>query len=102
MKTRLALAIILLAVAAVGAAEPVSITLPPDATALADGPGLAVTETQCKMCHSLDYITTQPRGAAAQWQGVVTKMKAVYGAPLGDADAKTIVDYLAVHYGPPR
>ena len=97
-----AVAMLLLAVAAVAAEQRVSITLPAESVTLPDGPGMAVTETQCKMCHSLDYITTQPRGAAAQWQGVVTKMKTVYGAPVSDGDARTIADYLAAHYGQPR
>ena len=66
---------------------------------LADGPGREVTETQCRVCHSLDYVTTQPPSGAAQWQGVVTKMRAVYGAPISDADAKAIADYLTASYG---
>jgi len=97
-----ALAVTLLAAPPLAAEDRVSILLPPDTVTLADGPGMAVTETQCKMCHSLDYITTQPRGPAAQWHGVVAKMKTVYGAPIGDSDAKAIADYLAAHYGPPR
>lgn len=86
---------------AVRADDTVTITLPPDDVKLADGPGRDVTETQCRMCHSLDYVTTQPRGGAAQWQGVVTKMRTVYAAPIGEADAKTIADYLTDHYGGP-
>ena len=89
-------------VGTVAAEERVSITLPPESVTLSAGPGMAVTETQCRMCHSLDYITTQPRGAAAQWQGVVTKMKNVYAAPLSEDEAKAIVEYLASHYGPTR
>src|SRR5438309_3605017 len=81
-------------VASAAAEEGVSITLPPEAVTLPAGPGMAVTETQCKMCHSLDYITTQPRGGAAQWQGVVTKMKTVYSAPLSADESKAIVEYL--------
>jgi cytochrome c5 len=88
--------------ATAAADERVSITLPPDVVTLAAGPGLAVTETQCRMCHSLDYITTQPRGGATQWQAVVAKMKTVYGAPLGEEDTKAILEYLTSHYGPTR
>jgi mono/diheme cytochrome c family protein len=79
--------------------ETVTITLPPDDIRLAPGPGADAAQTQCAFCHSLDYITTQPRGLATQWQGVVTKMIKVYGAPLSDADAKAISAYLATHYG---
>ncbi len=44
----------------------------------------------------------QPGGDAKQWQGVVTKMVNVYKAPISEADAKTIVEYLASAYGPAR
>ena len=86
-------------VALLAADETVSITLPLDQITLAPAPGRDVTETQCRMCHSLDYVTTQPRVGAAQWQGVVTKMRTVYGAPISDADAKAIADYLKANYG---
>ncbi len=81
-------------------AETVSITLPQDNVALAPGPGADAAQTQCAFCHSLDYITMQPKGPAAQWQNVVTKMIKVFGAPLSDADARAIVGYLATHYAP--
>jgi sulfite dehydrogenase (cytochrome) subunit B len=93
------LALALLAATPAAAEDRVSITLPAESVTLAAGPGMAVTETQCRMCHSLDYITTQPRGGATQWQNVVTKMKTVYAAPLSDDEAKAIVEYLAAHYG---
>jgi cytochrome c5 len=98
----LALGLALSIIGTAAAEDRVSITLPPDSVTLPAGPGMAVTETQCKMCHSLDYITTQPRGGTAQWQGVVTKMKNVYAAPLSEDEAKAIVEYLAAHYGPAR
>ena len=41
----------------------------------------------------------QPRGDAKQWEGVVTKMIKVFGAPVSDQDAKAIVEYLATQYG---
>jgi hypothetical protein len=50
-------------------------------------------------CHSTDYIVMQPHGNAKQWDGVVTKMIKVFGAPVSDQDAKTIVEYLATQYG---
>ena len=63
------------------------------------GPGVEVTRQQCVSCHSTDYIVMQPRGNARQWDGVVTKMIKVFGAPVSDQDAKTIVEYLATQYG---
>jgi len=92
--------LLVMTVTTMAVAETVSITLPPDQVALAPGPGADVAQTQCAFCHSLDYITTQPKGPAAQWQSVVTKMIKVFGAPLSDADAQAIVGYLATHYAP--
>ena len=92
-------AAVLAGVAILAADETVSISLPGEHTALAAGPGREVTETQCRVCHSLDYLTTQPPSGAAQWQGVVTKMRTVFGAPISDADAKAITDYLTSAYG---
>ena len=66
---------------------------------LKPGPGVEVTRQQCVSCHSTDYIVMQPRGDAKQWDGVVTKMIKVFGAPVNDQDAKTIVEYLATQYG---
>ena len=94
-----ALALMLVATTAAVAGETVSITLPPESIALDAGRGMDQTQTACRMCHSLDYITTQPGGGTAQWQGVVTKMMKVYGAPISDQDAKLIEEYLATHYG---
>ena len=95
-----ALALMLVATTAAVAGETVSITLPPESIALGAGRGMDQTQTACRMCHSLDYITIQPGGGAAQWQGVVTKMMKVYGAPISEPDAKLIEEYLATHYGP--
>lgn len=54
----------------------------------------------CSACHSLDYITTQPRGKGAQyWKDSVAKMVTVYGAPIDPADADRIAAYLGATYG---
>jgi cytochrome c5 len=102
---RIAIACLLAALAAVGSAgaEEKRIILPPDHehARLKVGPGSDVTQTQCQLCHSTDYIVMQPPGDAKQWEGVVTKMIKVFGAPLSEADAKIITEYLARSYGPP-
>ena len=96
--------VVILAFPVVLLAAEKSITLPADDTlaALKPGPGMEVVHNTCVPCHSTDYIVIQPRGDAKQWQGVVTKMIKVYGAPISDQDAKTIVEYLASAYGPPK
>jgi sulfite dehydrogenase (cytochrome) subunit B len=95
-----ALGIIVATAGPARAADVVSITLPAETATLGSGAGADVAQTQCKMCHSLDYITTQPRGGAAQWEGVVTKMIKVFGAPISADDARIIAQYLTAHYGP--
>jgi sulfite dehydrogenase (cytochrome) subunit B len=84
-----------------GAAHAEEITLPGDHSygMLKPGPGSDVAQRSCALCHSTDYIVTQPPGDQKQWDGVVTKMIKVYGAPLSDADAKAVAEYLARHYG---
>jgi len=50
--------------------------------ALSDEEGQVVANN-CMACHSLDYITTQPRGKGAQfWRDEVAKMVGVYKAPV--------------------
>jgi sulfite dehydrogenase (cytochrome) subunit B len=67
---------------------------------LKDGQGLDRVEANCAACHSLDYIQmNSPFPNAALWEAEVTKMIKVYGAPVGDADAAVIVDYLKKNYG---
>ncbi len=81
-------------------AEPVTITLPPADVTLKPGSDEQMVQAQCSLCHSLDYITTQPPGKdLAFWTAIVNKMIKVYGAPIEDADAKAIKDYLAKNYG---
>jgi sulfite dehydrogenase (cytochrome) subunit B len=83
--------------------EPVRYSGAPLETAtLAPGPNLQVAQAQCGMCHSVDYITTQPRNFSdprAVWTAEVAKMRKAYGAPLTDEDAAKIVDYLVATYG---
>jgi sulfite dehydrogenase (cytochrome) subunit B len=67
---------------------------------LKDGPGLDRVEANCAACHSLDYIQmNSPFPNAALWEAEVTKMIKAYGAPVSEADAAVIVDYLKKNYG---
>jgi len=101
MKIVLPVALLLLVVGVVTAAEEKRITLPADDAyaQLRPGAGRDVAQTQCQFCHSTDYIVMQPRGDAKQWDGVVTKMRTVFGAPISDADARAITEYLTATYG---
>jgi mono/diheme cytochrome c family protein len=103
MTRALALAVCLLVIpAAVRAAEQKTIALPSDneLATLKPGPGMEMARANCLPCHSTDYIVTQPRGDAKQWQAVVTKMVKVFGAPIRPQDEKAIVEYLSSAYGP--
>lgn len=82
-------------------AKPVKYELPPETATLKPGPNQDVAVNNCTACHSPDYIQTQPRGPKFKkdfWQAEVTKMIKVYGAPIDDADAAKIVDYLTATY----
>ena len=67
---------------------------------LKPGPGLDKVEGNCGGCHTLAYI---PMNSVylnhAGWTAEVTKMIKAYGAPIEDADAKAIKDYLTKNYG---
>lgn len=67
---------------------------------LKDGPGRQLVEANCVMCHSLDYIPmNSPFLDRKGWEASVTKMIKVMGAPIAEADAQKIADYLAGQYG---
>jgi mono/diheme cytochrome c family protein len=75
---------------------------------LKPGAGLDKVEANCGGCHSLDYVPmNSPFLNAAAWDAEVTKMISAFGAPIDQADAKIISDYLKTNYGltpspPPR
>ena len=82
-------------------AKPVVYQLPEETADFKPGPGVEVARAYCTACHSADYVTTQPRGRAFGrdfWQGVVTKMIKVHGAPIEQGEAEKIVAYLSKTY----
>jgi len=78
-----------------------AIELPADAAAFPDGPNVKVVTQNCLACHSADMVLDQPLLPRATWAAEVTKMRNVYKAPVSDADAALIVDYLAATHSPP-
>ena len=87
--------------AAAAFAQPAAIELPIGGTPpeLAD-PSSELVVNNCSACHSLDYITTQPRGKGAQfWKDSVAKMINVYKAPLSPEDAEAVGAVLARKFG---
>lgn len=67
---------------------------------LKDASGKDAVEQNCGGCHSLDYVRmNSPFMKPETWDAEVTKMIKTFGAPISDADAKTIRDYLVQNYG---
>jgi mono/diheme cytochrome c family protein len=67
---------------------------------LKPGNGLDKVEANCQACHTLAYIPmNSPFLKPAGWDAEVTKMIKAYGAPIDDADAKAIAEYLKANYG---
>ena len=68
---------------------------------LKQAPGVDKVEANCAACHSLDYVQmNSPFLNAAGWDAEITKMINAFGAPINEADAKIIADYLKANYGP--
>src|SRR4051794_24696124 len=82
------------------AADP-KFTLPPETTKLKPGPGSELVTSQCLLCHSADYISTQPRLTRTVWKAEVTKMQQKYGAPIStnSVNVDALVEYLTKNYG---
>jgi mono/diheme cytochrome c family protein len=67
---------------------------------LKKAPGLDKVEANCASCHSLDYVLmNSPFPDATAWDATVTKMIKAFGAPIDEAEAKVIADYLKKNYG---
>lgn len=80
-------------------AEQKTYELPDETATFKPGPGVEHAENNCTACHSADYINFQPpHKGAAFWEAEVQKMINVYHAPIEEADAKAIADYLAKTY----
>ena len=93
MRTLAIAALLATAVAAPAAAEEKPVQLKKAA-------GLDKVEGNCASCHSLDYVLiNSPFRNAAVWDATVTKMIKAFGAPIDEADAKVVSDYLKNNYG---
>ena len=95
----------LLAVSAPAIGSPITYQLP-DETAevtrawiVKPSTGNESAQANCAACHSVDYISTQPpKKGKAFWGAEVQKMIKVFKAPIAEADAAAITDYLATNY----
>lgn len=73
--------------------------LPTEQTRLKAGAGSELVIAQCLLCHSVDYISTQPLLTRAQWTATLTKMQQKYGAPMPPQSTNALLDYLVKSYG---
>lgn len=89
----------LMLTAAVLRAGEVTIALPPETAALKPGPGADLAKANCMTCHSVDYISSQPKMPRKFWEAEVKKMKEKFAAPLADENLATLTDYLTAIYG---
>jgi hypothetical protein len=88
----------LLPVAAIGA----GVEFPQEAGGYkkSDLPGYQIANGLCLMCHSSQYVSSQPpKSSPKYWNATIHKMKDVYKAPLQDDMIPAVVEYLSVEYG---
>ncbi|CAB3681074.1 sulfite:cytochrome C oxidoreductase subunit B [Achromobacter sp. SIMBA_011] len=94
-----------LALAAAGAVAPayaLDIQLPQETATLHPGAGPgAQAATLCLMCHSVDYLSSQPPMPLGFWDAEVRKMVGTYGAPIPAEQVPLIVEYLNQAYPGP-
>jgi sulfite dehydrogenase (cytochrome) subunit B len=80
--------------------KPMHVELPAGVEPYLPGPNVEVVNRNCLACHSTDMVLVQPPLFRAAWAAEVAKMRSVYKAPVNDADAALIVDYLAATRAP--
>jgi hypothetical protein len=87
-------------IAILSAAMTITATAAEKPVHLKRAPGIDKVEVSCAACHTLDYIPMNSTFLnAAGWDAEVTKMINAFGAPIDQADAKIIGDYLKANYG---
>lgn len=87
-----------------GPVTALDIELPADHTSFRPSalPGYALAQRNCLVCHSADYVASQPPDTnRSYWQQTVLKMRDSFGWPLPDDEVGPIVDYLVSAYGAP-
>lgn len=71
-----------------------------DQIRLKEGAGRELVESNCAVCHSLDYIqTNSPFLDRKGWEATLSKMVNAMGAPIPKEDVPMIVEYLNQYYG---
>lgn len=63
-------------------------------------PVAAPLQSNCLLCHSMDYVTTQPPLTRPQWTAIVEKMRGKFGAVIPTNQVAGLVDALLIAPGP--
>ena len=65
-----------------------------------DGPGKAIVQEACSVCHETELITAARR-SKAEWTETVEDMVS-RGAPLKEGEREMVIEYLAKNFGPDK
>ena len=68
---------------------------------LPEGPGKAILESNCTICHDLDRVKSKHYDKES-WQGIIESMRDKRGGPkdLSNEHIQVLADYLSKTYGP--
>src|ERR1043166_2553621 len=80
-------------------AAPVKIDLPMETHVFVQDKGAEIANGQCLICHSVEYVSTQPKKDRAFWAASVKKMQDKYGAPIPAEQVEPLLDYITKNYG---
>lgn len=83
-------------------AEPLKIELPAESAVFPPGPGVELANGQCLVCHSVEYVATQPPMPGTFWTAEVKKMREKYGAVIPEEQIKPLLAYLVSHFSTDR
>src|SRR5205823_3951860 len=75
------------------------IQLPPETGTFKQDAGAEIANGQCLICHSVEYVSTQPPMARPFWKSSIQKMQQKYAAPIPDDQVEPLADYLTKNYG---
>lgn len=75
------------------------IEMPIETDVFKTGSGSEIANAQCLICHSVEYVSTQPPLPRAFWKASIEKMQTKYGAPVPNEQVDALVGYLVKTYG---
>jgi len=58
-----------------------------------------LANARCLVCHSVEYVSTQPPLPKIYWAATIKKMREKYGAEIPEQQFEPLLEYLAATYG---